>query len=102
MGLDGGDAGSTGPARALVPDQARLRPGETRPSALAGEQDGELMRRLWTHLREGASVLELDNTSEVDAYRARSLLAHWLEEGAIRLDSAPPSATAGAIGGLAG
>ncbi|HLF55921.1 MAG TPA: DUF4388 domain-containing protein [Thermoanaerobaculia bacterium] len=84
--------------RALVPDQARLRPGEARPSALAGEQDGELMRRLWTRLREGASVLELDGAAEVDPYRSRSLLAHWLEEGAVRLEAAPP-ATAGAVGG---
>jgi hypothetical protein len=71
--------------RALVPDEARLVAGETRPTAPAGEQDGELMRRLWTRLRAGAVVTELDAASEVDAFRARTLLAHWLEEGAARL-----------------
>jgi hypothetical protein len=71
--------------RALVPDEARLVAGETRPTAPTGEQDGELMRRLWTRLRAGAVVTELDAASEVDAFRARTLLAHWLEEGAARL-----------------
>jgi len=78
--------------RALVPDEARLVAGEAKPSAPEGEQDGELMRRLWTRIRGGAQVLELDAISLVDAFRARSMLAHWLEEGAVRFTQAPPSA----------
>jgi hypothetical protein len=78
--------------RALVPDEARLVPGGSRPTAPPGEQDGELVRRLWTRLRAGASVSELDAAAEVDAFRARALLAHWLEEGAAEIATSSSAA----------
>lgn len=72
--------------RAMVPDEATLRPGSERPSTPERESDGELVRRLWTRLRDGASVAELEAVAEVDGYRTRLLLAHWLEEGAAEID----------------
>jgi hypothetical protein len=81
--------------RALLPDEARLGPGSGRPTAPPGEQDGELVRRLWTRVREGATVAELDEASEVDAFRARALAVHWLEEGAVRFLDSPRAAAGG-------
>jgi len=75
--------------RALVPDHAFLRPGQAKPSAPEAEGDGELVRRVWRVLRGGASVEQCEAAAEVDSFRARSLLAHWLDEGALALEAAP-------------
>ena len=81
--------------RALVPDRAQLRAGDGRPSAPAGEVDGELVRQLWTRVRAGTSAAECEAEAGVDSFRVRAILAHWLEEGALGLEgaagsSAPP------------
>jgi len=75
--------------RVLLPDHALVNVGESRPTAPAEESDGELVRRTWTQVRRGSTVLECEAASVVDSYRARSLLAHWLEEGAIQVDLGP-------------
>jgi hypothetical protein len=72
--------------RALIPAEARVRPGANRPTAPADERGGELVRRLWTASKSGASVTELERISGVDSFRALSLLMHWLEEGAAELE----------------
>ena len=69
--------------RALVSDTLRLRPTGNRPTAPAGETDGDLVRRLWELARGGASTAECESAVAVDSYRVRSLLAHWLEENAL-------------------
>jgi hypothetical protein len=74
--------------RALVPDAARLLPGTAKPTAPAEERDGELLRKVWARLRDGATPADCEEVAEVDAYRVRALLAHWLEEGASRIESA--------------
>jgi len=85
--------------RALLPAQARLRPGAARPTTPEKERDGELVRRIWTRAREGATVAELERIARVDSYRACSLLAHWLEEGAVEVETAAPSAAGGSLAG---
>lgn len=70
-------------ARALVPDETPLRPTGARPTAPAEESDGELVRAVWGVLRNGARAIDCEQAAEVDTYRVRALLAHWLEEGAI-------------------
>lgn len=82
--------------RALVPDDGRLVPGGARPTAPPSERDGELLRQLWTRLRAGGTVRELESELPVDSFRARALLAHWLEEGSASLAG---SAGAGAQAG---
>ncbi len=71
--------------RALVPDDADVTGGTAKPSAPPGESDGELIRRLWGAVRRSASVLECEREGGVDSYRARTVLAHWLEQGALQL-----------------
>jgi len=75
-------------ARAVVPDGVRLAPTGTRPTAPPEETDGELLRAVWGVLRNGANAVGCEEAVAVDAYRVRTLLAHWLEEGAIAVGSA--------------
>jgi len=72
--------------RALVPDRARLAATGQKPTAPAGEVDGEMVRRVWTRIRSGATTADCEQAARVDSYRTRALLAHWLEEGALRLE----------------
>ena len=74
--------------RALVPDHAYVVAAEGRPTAPAGEADGELMRRVWTRVRSGTSVGDCERLAEVDSFRVRALLVHWLDDGAIRVEVA--------------
>jgi hypothetical protein len=77
--------------RALVPDEGSLAAGAARPTTPSAEHDGELVRQLWTRVRGGVAVAALEREAGVDSYRVRSLVAHWLEEGAATLsaDAAP-------------
>jgi len=79
-------------ARALVPDAALLRAGSARPTGPEGEQDGELLRAVWMRVRDGARAADCDDAAPVDLYRIRTLLAHWVAEGALELEpgTAPP------------
>ncbi|HEX6201400.1 MAG TPA: DUF4388 domain-containing protein, partial [Thermoanaerobaculia bacterium] len=81
-------------ARALVPDDAVLVPTGTRPTAAPGETDGAFVRDLWGRVKSGAAAAACEEAVAVDAYRARTLLAHWLAEGAVALTppAAPPAA----------
>ena len=71
--------------QALVPDRAVLAPGEGKPLAPPGESDGELVRRLWGSVRRMATIEECEREGGVDTYRARAVIAHWLEQGALQL-----------------
>ncbi|HUP42125.1 MAG TPA: DUF4388 domain-containing protein [Thermoanaerobaculia bacterium] len=80
-------------ARALVPDPAVLVPTGTRPSSLPGETDGAFVRELWGLVKSGASAAACEEALAADAYRVRTLLAHWLTGGAVELSplDAPPA-----------
>ena len=69
--------------RAVVPDALRLQPTGSRPTAPEEERDGDLVRRLWERARGGATAADCETAVAVDSYRVRSLLAHWLDEGAL-------------------
>ena len=75
-------------ARALVPDEALLRAGDVKPTAPAEESDGELVRRVWAQVRAGATASQCEEAVEVDSFRVRALLAHWIDEGAARIETA--------------
>jgi hypothetical protein len=75
-------------ARALVPDEALLTAGDVKPTAPAEERDGELVRQVWARVRAGATAAECEQGVEVDSFRVRALLAHWIDEGAARIESA--------------
>jgi hypothetical protein len=71
--------------RGLVGDDAFVRATGNRPTTPAEEEDGELVRVLWTRLREGATVAECELAIRKDSFRARRLLAHWVREGSARV-----------------
>lgn len=70
-------------ARAIVPDNLSLKAKEARPLPLPEEKDGLLFRNLWNAVQRGTTPLECEETVEVDSYRIRRLLAHWMESGII-------------------
>ena len=79
-------------ARALVPDQAILKPTGITPSGLAGEPNEALVESLWDAVISGATPVRCERKFPVDAYRIRRLLAHWVEKGALQTPSAPKEA----------
>ncbi|MGH7338310.1 MAG: DUF4388 domain-containing protein, partial [Myxococcota bacterium] len=75
-------------ARALVPDEARLRAGDAKPTAPPEEADGELLQQVWAQVRAGATAAQCEQSVAVDSFRVRTLLAHWIDEGAARIENA--------------
>ncbi|MGE5234718.1 MAG: DUF4388 domain-containing protein [Acidobacteriota bacterium] len=67
-------------ARALVADDAVLKPTGARPTPPPDESDGALVRDVWTRVRDGATPREVEAGSAADSFRVRGMLAHWLEE----------------------
>ena len=74
-------------AAALVPDGVRLAATDVRPAALPTEKDGMLMKAVWTRVSRGATPLECEADVRTDAYRIRKLLAHWVEQGALKAEA---------------
>jgi len=70
-------------ARAIVPDDVRLKPTAVKATPHADEQDGILLRDLWTTASKGATPLECEASVKADSYRIRRLLVHWVDTGAL-------------------
>ncbi len=70
-------------ASALVPDDARLKPTEIKPSRKEDETDLELMRSVWRRAVSGAAPAAIEAEAVVDPYRVRRLFEHWVEEGSL-------------------
>ncbi|HKQ62492.1 MAG TPA: DUF4388 domain-containing protein [Candidatus Polarisedimenticolaceae bacterium] len=71
-------------AQALVPDQVQLKATEVNPTVPDGEDDSTLVRAVWSEVSAGATPEACEASVATDAYRIRRLLAHWVEEGALR------------------
>jgi len=74
-------------AAALVPDHASVRAGAGKPTVPEEESDGELVREVWNRVRAGSTAKECETAVAVDRYRVRRLLAHWLEEGSLSVET---------------
>ena len=72
-------------AAVLVPDEARLKPTEVKPSRKPDETDVELMRSVWLKVVAGATPAAIEAEAGVDPYRVRRLFEHWVEEGSLAL-----------------
>ena len=79
-------------ARALVPDQAVLKPTGLAPSGLADEPNEALVESLWEAAVSGATPAQCERKFPVDSYRIRRLLAHWVEKGALQAPGQPKEA----------
>jgi len=72
-------------ASVIVPDDARLETTEIPPRAVPGEEDIDLVTALWERVVAGSTPRECELVLAADAYRVRRCLAHWVEEGTLRL-----------------
>lgn len=72
-------------ARALVPDGTAYKPTGVKPTRTREEPDVNFLRALWAKITQGMKPEQCEATIAVDAYRIRSLVAHWLEEGSVTL-----------------
>ena len=70
-------------AAALVPDEIALKATDVKPTALAEEKDGFMLRELWTRASQGATPKECEAAVKADSYRIRRLLLHWVSTGSL-------------------
>ncbi len=77
-------------AAVLVPGDARFEAADVAPQAVPGEEDIDLVATLWETVVAGTTPEDCEKTLAADAYRIRRCLAHWVEEGALRMSPAPP------------
>jgi hypothetical protein len=78
-------------AATLVPDTVWLEPTATRPTPHPGEKDGSLLQALWERASQGATALDIEESVASDSYRVRRVLAHWVEQGALRIRGQGPA-----------
>jgi hypothetical protein len=79
-------------AAAMVPDQALLE-ATGAPSTRLTDEDEDFAKLVWSTIANGATALECEASLQTDGYRVRRVLAHWVEEGALkaRTGSASPA-----------
>jgi hypothetical protein len=72
-------------ASALIADEARLQGTGVVPTPLPDETNEALVETVWRMALAGTPPRQCEAEVPVDAYRVRRLLAHWVEEGALRV-----------------
>lgn len=72
-------------AVALVPDGARFRSTQVRPTRPAQEEDPALPGTLWGKALSGATAADCEAAAQADAFRVRRILVHWVEEGSLQV-----------------
>ena len=70
-------------ARTIAPDLARLKRNGPEPVPHGDSEDVELFNLLWQKTATGVSPVECESICPADSYRVRTLLARWIEEGAL-------------------
>lgn len=73
---------------ALVPDAVYLEATSTKPSAHPGEKDGTFLQALWERTSRGGTPEDIEKAVASDSYRIRRVLAHWVEQGALKIRAA--------------
>jgi hypothetical protein len=71
-------------ALALVPDRASFAATGVTPSAPPGDFNINQMTEMWELAVSGETPVELELETNADSFTVRRLLAHWLEEGALK------------------
>jgi hypothetical protein len=71
-------------AAALAPDSTLLEPSATKPTPHPAEKDGMFLQALWGRVSQGATPLDCEKAVASDSYRIRRILAHWVEQGALK------------------
>ncbi len=73
---------------ALVPDTVQLDATSTKPSAHPNEKDGTFLQALWERASQGGTPDQIEKAVASDSYRIRRVLAHWVEQGALKIRAA--------------
>jgi hypothetical protein len=74
-------------ALAIAPDDAVLKPTIVKPRPDPAETDPQVLRQTWLHACSGVSLGEWDISLGTDSWRVRRIVARWIEEGALELQS---------------
>ncbi len=74
-------------AAVLVPDAVRLERTGVAATPFPGEKDGSVLQALWERVSQGATPVDCEAVVASDSYRIRRVLAHWVEEGSLRIRS---------------
>jgi hypothetical protein len=72
-------------AATLVPDAAPLASTGVAPTSHSEETDQAIVTAVWTRARGGTPAVLCEREVPTDAYRIRRLLAHWVEQGSLKL-----------------
>ena len=72
-------------ASALVPDTVFLVSTGQAPTPHPGEKDGSLLQALWERASQGGTAMDLEEVVAADSYRIRRVLAHWVEQGSLKV-----------------
>ena len=72
-------------AQALVPDDVRLERSAVNATPPPGEKDGSFLQALWERASQGGTPVDCEASIASDSYRIRRTLAHWVEQGALKL-----------------
>lgn len=75
-------------ALALVPEDASLEATAKPPTSVPDEEDYDLVVTVWQKLCAGESPQAVEAALAVDSYRLFHALAHWVEEGSLRVRTA--------------
>lgn len=74
-------------AAALVPDTVALERTDVKATPHPAEKDGSFLQALWERASQGGTPLDFEATVASDSYRIRRSLAHWVEEGSLKIRS---------------
>jgi hypothetical protein len=69
----------------LVPDTAFLERTAVTATPFPAEKDGIFLQALWERASHGATPVDCERAVESDSYRIRRILAHWVEEGSLKI-----------------
>ncbi len=72
-------------ASALVPDTVFLVSTGEAPTPHPGEKDGSFLQALWERASQGGTPEDLEEVVAADSYRIRRVLAHWVEQGSLKV-----------------
>jgi hypothetical protein len=76
-------------ASALVPDTVFLVSTGQAPTPSPGEKDGSLLQALWERASQGGTPEDFEDVVAADSYRIRRVLAHWVEQGSLKVRGTP-------------
>lgn len=69
----------------LVPDTVFMEKTAVAATPFPGERDGGFLQALWERASQGATPLDCEAVVASDSYRIRRVLAHWVEQGALKI-----------------